>query len=440
MANALESAFTRAETMRASARAVVASRASRLPGTYGYGPVANNAQQAFNNENVPWAWAEQGQNHEQLRHFKDWVYVCVNAIANRVAAQPIVVGNLNARRRQIRQHNTIAPLESHRFLDVVHAPNQLMAGGWALMYTTVASLKLTGKAYWWMPGDGMPDQIWPIPPSWVVPVDRFRSVYQINPINESIAPFRVPGERLAFFNFPHPIDPWLSASPLASQAAAVNADEALQQAQADMFENGMFPALGITTGDVTDLDDQERLPLLDDDQRNIVYDALRKMFQGRGKYGAWIIFDALIKGVEKLSLTPEEMGFLESGQITKSRIFQAYGVNPLVVGEIQGANRAQATVAEEAFCSNVINPLVTLLSQVLTRRVAPLFAQDKEKLAIWIEPARAHDPDLKLQEWELGLKTNAVDRNEYRTAVLGLQPKPGYDKLLIPMNVVPDDE
>lgn len=428
--------------MRESARVAAASRALRSPVNFGYGPVATNAEQVFVQgvPSEPWAYAEQGQNLEQLRHFRDWVYVCVNAIANRVAGQPVRIGNPSPPRRR-RHHDAVAPLDAHPFLEVVHEPNPLMVG-WSLMYLTAVSLKLTGKAFWWMPGETgqQPTEIWPLPPSWVRAVDKFRTVWQVTPIGESLAPFQVSGDRMAFFNMPHPYDPiGLSASPLASQSAAVNADEALQQAQADMFENGMFPALGITTGDITDLDDQDRKPLLDEDQRNVIYTALSKMFQGRGKYGAWIIFDALIQDIKKLSLSPDEMGFLESGQITKSRIFQAYGVNPLIVGEIQGANRAQATVAEESFCSNVINPLATLLSQVLTRRVAPLFAQNKEKLVIWIEPARAHDPDMKLREWELGLKTNAVGRNEYRTAVMGLPPKPGYDKLLIPISMVPDD-
>jgi phage portal protein BeeE len=51
--------------------------------------------------------------------------------------------------------------------------------------------------------------------------------------------------------------------------------------------------------------------------------------------------------------------FLESGQSTKSRIFQSFGVNPIIVGEIAGANRAYAAVAEAVFCSNVINPLAS---------------------------------------------------------------------------------
>ena len=44
---------------------------------------------------------------------------------------------------------------------------------------------------------------------------------------------------------------------------------------------------------------------------------------------------------------PTEMDFLDSGNgHQESRIFQAFGVNPIIVGEIQGANRAQAAVAE----------------------------------------------------------------------------------------------
>ena len=55
-----------------------------------------------------------------------------------------------------------------------------------------------------------------------------------------------------------------------------------------------------------------------------------------------------------------------------------------------------------------------------------------EKLVVWIEPCRASDPELKLKEWEVGLKSGSVTRNEYRRSVLNLEDQAGLDQPLEP--------
>jgi phage portal protein BeeE len=131
----------------------------------------------------------------------------------------------------------------------------------------------------------------------------------------------------------------------------------------------------------------------------------------------------MIEGIDTLSTSPQEMDFLNSGQQTTSRILQAYGVNPIVVGEIVGANRAQAAVAEAAFVSCCVNPLLELMSQTLTRWVVPLFG---EGLMAWFTPAVANDAELQLKRYDAGLKHGAVTINEFR-AMLNLPPLPGGD-------------
>jgi len=79
-------------------------------------------------------------------------------------------------------------------------------------------------------------------------------------------------------------------------------------------------------------------------------------------------------------------------------------------------------VVAESFCSNLLNPKLLLLGQVMTAWLAPIF---DEQLVVWMEPARAHDPEQTLREWETGLKFGAVTRDEYRQQVLGLAPLPG---------------
>lgn len=149
-----------------------------------------------------------------------------------------------------------------------------------------------------------------------------------------------------------------------------------------------------------------------------------------------MILDGMIEKIEPFTRAPKEMDFLESGSSVKSRIFQCFGVNPLIVGEIEGANRAQATVAEESFCSNTINPLLELMGQILTAFVAQRFAAPGERLVCWFDPCRAHDPEQSLKEWQAGLQYGAVSLNEYRTSILGLPPEDQFETVLRPATMI----
>jgi hypothetical protein len=113
---------------------------------------------------------------------------------------------------------------------------------------------------------------------------------------------------------------------------------------------------------------------------------------------------------------------------------QAYGVNSLILGEIEGANRAQAVVAEEGFASNVVNPLAEMMSQVMTQWVGPRFAAKREQLAVWIDPAVAHDIDVDLKIWDTALRYGAADRNEFRRIMMNLPEDPRFDGPMDPFS------
>ncbi len=245
---------------------------------------------------------------------------------------------------------------------------------------------------------------------------------------------------MAFFYLPDPSDPFGAMSPLSAQAAAVDADEAIQEAQRRAFENGVFPKVVLTAGRLPGMGGETGpRPVLGEDQRKQIIHAIKSLYGGVAKYDEPLILDGLIESVTKISNTPAEMDFLASGKQTKSRIFQAFGINPLIVGEIEGANRAQAVVAEESFCANAINPLLEMMGQVMSGWVGSAYASDREKLVVWIECCKPHDAEQSLKEWELGLKLGAATPNEYRTTVLNLPEIAGLDDPYVPVNMMPRD-
>ena len=85
--------------------------------------------------------------------------------------------------------------------------------------------------------------------------------------------------------------------------------------------------------------------------------------------GEPLILDSLIERVDRFSQSVVEMNFSDSSKITKSRICEAYGCSEVLFGNVTNANRATSYTADTIFVDTRINPLVGLLSGVLTQRV-----------------------------------------------------------------------
>jgi phage portal protein BeeE len=369
---------------------------------------------------------------EQYRHNRGWVFVAVRAISSRIAGQDIFVGKVAAKPTRKKLHlpnhlksigDKLAPVEHHEFLEALCDPNPIMVR-WSLMFSTVASMLLTGRGYWWTSEtpDGL--QIWPIPSHWIEPGDLLRGTWKLRPTG--MDEHELPAEAIVPFVLPDPSNPFGSVSPLQSQAAAVSTDEEIQAAQFRAFQNGINPGLMIRVGKLPGMTggDGQR-PVLTDSQRNEITQAVLKQYGGTANRQNPLIVDGLIEGVEKLTTSPQEMDFLNSGNQTKSRILQAFGINPIVVGEIEGANRASAVVAEQNFCET-IHPICELMSQQLTRWARGWYF---DKLVVWIDPCKVHDPEQKLNEWKTARANGDVTANEFRRNVLNLEDVSGGDVL-----------
>ena len=345
---------------------------------------------------------------EQLRHFKGWVYASIRPIAQRIAGQPIHVGRVKSPDRFVtkrHQPTNVEPLDNHPILDLLHDPNDLMVS-WSLMFTTVASLELTGRSLWWLPDK---KQILPIPTSWIKAFEgttKF-TAFKVQPPHTGET-FNLPADECVYFNYPDPADPHGATSPLQAVGGAVDADEAITTSQVSMFRRGIHPSHVVLVGKNPETNLRPRLT--GPQQRQII-GAIRKRYADVHNHGEPLILDGLIEDVKKLSNTPAEMDWLNSGKSTKARIAQGFGTNPIIMGEIEGANRASATAADKHFCDWTINPKIVLLSQCLTEWLAPMFG---EGLVVWIEPCTANDAEMQLKWVETLAKHSAITGDELR--------------------------
>ena len=326
----------------------------------------------------------------------------------------------------------IEQIESHPLLEALADPNPIMVP-WTLLFHTIASLLITGKTYWWFieGDDGL--QIWPVPSDWVTPVhtdDELFVAYRVRPLGGVGTEGQlVDADEMAYFYLPDPGAPIGAVSPLQSQAPAIAVEEQMQIAQYRSMKNGVNPGVMIMAGrhpSMTGIGEGPRV-ILSPSQKRELYAAVKQSWQGAANFNTPIIVDGgLIQGVERFTLTPQELDFLQSETMVKARIFQAFGVSPIIAGEIAGVNRAQAAVADALFTGNVVNPLCELIGQTMTKYIG------EDDVYFWIETAQADDAEMKLRNWQVLCQYGAVTKNDLRREIGGLPPVEDGDEYVAP--------
>jgi HK97 family phage portal protein len=352
-------------------------------------------------------------------HNTGWVHAAVRAIANRVAGQPIRLGR-KVRRRGVPAAvksapawvGSVEPVESHRLLEVLNDPNELMTA-WALMFMTVAGLELHGRAYWLIANEDGRTRLYPLPSGWVTPQHaegRFYASYEVR--TPGVAePMIVSGDEMVRFAYPDADDPLGSVSPFHAQARAIDADNSIQTAQARAFRDGIHPGVIVTTGGRQETPGVQRRARLNEQQIREISEAIKRRYRGVLQSGEPLILDDMITDVKPFTRTSKEMDWMSSSRLTKERILEGFGVSEIVLGHAQNANRAGSVVADELLCSNAVNPKLMLISQCMTAWLCPRFGSD---LVLWIEPAVPHDPEQTRADREQLIRAKAVTINEAR--------------------------
>lgn len=374
---------------------------------------------------------------ELYRHYRGWTYVAVKVIAQTVAG----LGVKAARARRpgspaggdVRKDylpgfvksraDDLEIVPDHPVLALLERPNPIMSQ-WALFYLTICHLELVGRSVWWCTPDGDGQlTVWPLPATWVQP-DHSSGVpfgsWRLRP-GGAVESRTIPAAEIVHFAYVDPTDPLSCYSPTRAAGRAILADESIQTAQTAAFRNGVIPTLALIAGDVTD-EEGGGVPLLEAEQRQQLIQAVQSRYAGVEAAGKPLILDRLIKDVRKISSTPNEMSFLDSGKSTKARILESYGVNPVVAGALEGVNRASSAVARKHFGEFCINPKVELLSQVLTASLAPKLSGPDEKLYVWLEKYTPDDREMRRRDAKLLVEAGAISRNELRSLLLNLPP------------------
>lgn len=395
------------------------------------------------------AMRDQGKNRLRYDKFRGWLYSAINALAEKAAGQPINVARLTnslpqdseRRERILREkdyhrskmpnlsreksaHQNLELIPDHPIIDLLNRPNPIQ-GRWQFVYTFVANLNLTGRAYIVVNvTDDKKLEVFSLPTTWVTPIHKdgaFTKFKIRDPSKPSSEGVELDRTQVGFAQLPDPANPLNAFAPASSQSEAIQIDGHIQASQAMFFENGIFPSVVLTIGkNPIDAAQGGLRPKLTGPQRRQVIGAIEKTWGGVANYGKPAIVDGLIERIDRLSATQNEMGWDKSEEKIRTRILSAFGVHPFILGEaVRVGGHAQATVILERFFDRVNIPL-DMLSNVVTNLLTPLVGGN-ERLLVWWEKCVAFDRAIRSQNIRDARKNGDINKNEYR-AWLGFPP------------------
>lgn len=350
----------------------------------------------------------------QYRAFVGTVYTAISAISKRACKQPLHVSRVpQAGMSKQPNIDALEPIEGHFLLDWFSEPNTYLSGS-QLLRVYFESILLTGRGTLWVREHAIDY----LPSHWIFPAhtkENLFAFFNFQPPGFG-EPVPIPAEEIAHCYLPDPANPLAPLSPVSAIGRSVRIEEALQLAQESGYSNGMIPGWAVKMANIRDGEGKPTgtRPQLSPQQRRQIENVLGQKNEGAHNNRKTFILDGLIDELIRLTVTPQEMDFIESGKWTREQIFQAFSVNPIIVGEIQGANRASAAVADQAFVDQAVNPLLTAVGECFTNQVAKLA---DPRLVLWFDPAVANDAELKLKRWDMLARNRCVTVNEIRKAV-----------------------
>lgn len=310
-------------------------------------------------------------------------------------------------------------LFDHEIYTVMEQPNPCQSQQ-TFVYNFIMNLGLTGWSYVICGADEEGNmRFYSLPTTWIKPDHRegaFSAFRIQNPSEVGKQPIVIPRDNVGFAHIPNPADPLSAMAPAASQMAAIRIDDHIQTSQTMFFRNGVFPSVAITIGDNPMGDGST--PRLEGPQRRAIESAIRRMWSNVNNYGTPVILDGLVKSIERMSATQNEMGWDKSEDKVRTRILSAYQVHPFILGEQMAGSYAQAYVVESRFYDKV-NSYLSMLSTLMTVLLGSNYSE--ERLMCWWTKKEAVDPQIRSTEMREARKNGDISKNEHR-AYLGLSP------------------
>lgn len=358
-------------------------------------------------------WTDTSDKSNLLAANLSWVYACVNIRAKSVAQTRFrIYRRLGA--------DEFEEIEDHPLFMLLSDFNPFWTK-YELLYTTVTHLDLTGDAYWYIARDGMkrPREIWPLQAdkmSIIPDPANYIKGYELK--NQNQTTFFRP-EEVVHFRYPKSNDPYYGWGPLSAAAASHDIDHYQLEYSKNLYINGAIPPIALST----------EKPLGDISRRALA-DSWHERFGGPENQGKIPVLDNGLK-IQPVGVNPKDLDWLASNRTTRDQIMGIFGVPASKLGLVEDVNRASAEANDYTFAVNVVEPILNMVDDKLTKEFAREFPGDR--LIIKHDTTIPKDEEKRARIMKMRLDIGLTTRNEERL-MDGYEAVEGGDDIYIPVN------
>lgn len=323
-----------------------------------------------------------------------WVFRCIDAIAGNQARLPMVLKKDNSPEGAI-----IKRKES--ILDILNSKSNDGENSFIFRYRLSAQLLMSSRGAFVekvFGRDGRVIALHLLPPQHTRPIPdpkKFVSGYEVDMRNGT--KMYLKPEQVVWVRRPHPLDPYLSITPMESAGVAIEIENLAKLYNRNYLLNDGRPGgLLVVRGEI------------DDDDK----DELRNRFRGNlGKTGATTVISA-DDGVDFVdtSASPRDAAYTQMRQITKEEILSAFGVPESAIGNAAGRTFSNAGEELRVFWMETMLPHLDMLARAfdeLDERYYVDFDTSSVPILIVAKQERAR---YLMDEFQQGL----ISVNEYR--------------------------
>jgi len=397
------------------------NESAQTKGAMGPGaPIATNPSLAGQAYHDPW---DVERAYREGMQKVTWVARCVDVISGNQARLPIILREDNSPSGQIVSSSSV--IKGSTILDVLNTKSNMGENSFIFRYRLSSQLLMSSRGAFIekvRSRDGRIIGLNLLPPQHTAPIPhpkKFVSGYEVSmPGGNKVV---IKPEDVVWVRRPHPLDPYLSMTPMESAGVAIEIENLAKLYNRNFLLNDGRPGgLLVLRGEI------------DDDDKN----ELRSRFRGNlGRVGSTTVV-AADDGVDFVdtSSNPRDAAYIQMRTITKEEIFAAFGVPESVIGNASGRTFSNAGEEIRVFWMETMLPHLEPIARALDE-VDPVHYIDFDTTTVPNLIIYKQERDRYLMD---ELQNGLISINEYRE-MTGKEPVKSdlADSLLMNPNLTP---
>lgn len=325
-----------------------------------------------------------------------WVNRCIDAIAGNQARLPVILREDNSPDGKIVTNN-----RDSKILNLLNTKSNIGENSFVFRYRLSSQLLMSTRGAFIEKVRGRSGEVIGLhllPPQHTSPIPdprKFISGFEVDMRNGTKAILKP--DDVIWIRKPHPLDPYLSLTPLESAGVAVEIENLSKIYNRNFLLNDGRPGgLLVVRGEI------------DDDDK----DELRSRFRGNINRAGSVTVVSSDEGVDFVDTgaNPRDANYIQMRQITKEEILASFGVPESVIGNASGRTFSNAAEEHRVFWNETMLPHMELIGRGLDELDDEYYVDfDTSEVPILVLYKQERERYL-LDEFQNGL----ISGNEYR--------------------------